>query len=286
MNLFDDKIENIADTIITMNKAGAITTYPSCIPHNTMHTYNKLLRLAVYFINGENNNSQIDRDLLIKKLFFSSRIYEKSVSYLIDQGYSEDQINQFSPVPILNFYTGNIDKPELLNCAESHIYSTMILIFLYYFRKRIADIDEPYSQKDRLQVLENIVLAQSYISVALDSYNSSLGLLYRARENTLERLAPTNEIELQLELDKNTLSRSKGGKPSKYLPFSTEINSYFKSITSERNPDIRGFIHDITGNNHKISSSNYLKLSNTSPDDSTIRAWRKNYKTTGDFLTK
>jgi hypothetical protein len=278
MNILDGSIENIADNIIMINKAGPITEYPTSIPDNSIHSYNKLLGLAVYFTNGETSNNEIDRDLLLKKLFFSSRIYEKSVCSLIDKGYTEDQINQYSPVLILDSFTSTIDKPVLLDCAESHIYSTLTLIFLYRFKQKIIDIDQLCYKKDRLQVLENIVLAQSYIAVALDSYNSSLGLLYRARENTLKRLAPTSEIELQLELDRNKYPKSKGGRSSKYEPYRTRINSYFNNLTTESNGEIRSAIHNIINDDFNLTS--------TSPDNHTIRSWKNNHNKTCDILTR
>lgn len=275
-NQYKDVIPELLDMI----DQGVISTYHEVIPNYVIYQYNKTIIRATYLITGNSSSSSKElSEALAEKVYHTIQLLEGAQNDLSKEENGAALLEHWPPLLILERFLDKLPAQGTVAWVPAHIYSTMTLLSLLLFKKSLAGIETCLHDEDHIEAYRQTQVATSYIHTATEAQHKSESILYSARENTLSRIATKDEIEIQIEIDKNREAKSKGGRLSPYKAIHKEINEILQTaIEEEHKYDyIRGEIQE-------AAVKEKIFISTTRPDNKTLKIWKDKLKQTGNLF--
>ncbi|MBL4796600.1 MAG: hypothetical protein JKY50_04235 [Oleispira sp.] len=271
--------QGVISELITMIDQGSISNYPEIIPSYIIYQYNKTIIRANYLVTGKNSPSREELyKLLTEKVGITLQLIKCAEQDLSKQEGGSARLEHWPPLLILESFLNKSPAQGTVAWKAAHIYSTMTVLPLLFFKRSLAGIETNLRNKNYIEAYRQTQIATSYIHTAMEAGHKSESILFSAREETLSRIATKDEIEIQIEIDKNREARSKGGQPSRYTPIRNEINKIIETAIKEehRNDYVRGEI--------QAAAKGKMTITDTSPTNGSIKDWKIAFENTGKAI--
>jgi len=213
-----------------------IVNYSPIIPSVVVHSYNKVFLYASSFTGwNEKDGTKPGRPEIHDKIRIALHLFEKARNSLIENGSSEDSVNSFSPVLVLETLLQSTENYKIVSLAHSHIYGMLSIIELFNFRELAKGLIDSYNTDISPSDIERLVTAQSRLIVAQDALNKAYEIMYRVRAEVRENFNSVEIDEILLKLEKNREDKIIAAKKSKTPPpegLDNALDSTFNKIIS------------------------------------------------------
>lgn len=269
--------QGVISELINMIDDGSITDFPNIIPSYIIFQYNKTIVKANYLVTGKDSSSREELyKLLTENVDITLQLIKCAEQDLSKQEGGSARLEHWPPLLILESFLNKSPAQGTVVWSAAHAYSTMTVLSLLFFKRSLAGIETNLRNENYIEAYQQTQIATSYIHTATEAGHKSESILFSAREETLSRIATKDEIEIQIEIDKNREGKSKGGRSSDYRLIHKEINKILKTARKEghRNDYIRCEIQD--------ACKGILEVSKTSPCDKTLKIWKDKLEQTGN----
>jgi ribosome-associated translation inhibitor RaiA len=269
--------QGVISELINMIDNGSITNFPTIIPSYIIFQYNKTIIKATYLVTGKDSSSREELyKLLTENVGLTLQLIKCAEQDLSKQEGGSARLEHWPPLLILESFLNKNPEQGTVAWSVAHAYSTMTVLSLLFFKRSLAGIETNLRNENYIEAYQQTQTATSHIHTAMEAGHKSESILYSAREETLSRIATKDEIEIQIEIDKNREAKSKGGQPSPYKAIHKEINEIMKTALKE------GHKYDyIRGEIQEAAVKGKLNISTTCPDNKTLKIWKDKLKQTG-----
>lgn len=182
-------IGEIVNTLVATYKAGPIRNYCSLIPFESAYQYNKVLAESGWILDFHDDNSkEIDSDSLNKIVQSTIYLYEKSKNFYLSEGASEEALLCFPRDEIINHYFSNQTDDSLNHHLKAGVLACIAWLELTNFRTACGSLIGEYSDEYDEKDMENLIWAQSRLSVALSASDQAIRLFYQFKTKAAESL--------------------------------------------------------------------------------------------------
>lgn len=225
------RVEELSKKVISTCLKGFITKYNPTIPDVTIHSYNSVIRTAGGIVGWRNEEKFIiDPEKMVKNLTICIALYEKSISNLRQQGYSDGLLETFSPVLIVSSLLMQ-EKELILSLAHSHIFATIALLELSNFNLECENLIGEYSGEASEKELLSLVTAQSRLLVAQEAINKATDVMYKANDAVRDKISTVDEVTLQLQIETSQQKTRQAASKANPTPKNT-IKYFFECVNS------------------------------------------------------
>jgi hypothetical protein len=275
-NIMVDKalLESVTARISEVCRRGPLIHVAGNIPSYTIHAYNRIIEDTGFVIGWADKESHlINFENLSGSLEQALSLYLKAKDGMAKFGIDDYVARQMSPVLIINsLLNGKIEESLIPSLANSHIYSALALLELADFHEHCRPFLYDDLFPETIDNLTALVLAQSYLLVAQDATNKAYDIMYQANDFVREKISTTDEVSLQLKIEKDRLGKSNGGKHSQYKPYekiiAQELELYLNNWAVKQKHAIKK-IEDNISAFHNV---------NLEVGSSTFNSWLSKYK--------
>jgi hypothetical protein len=226
------RVKELSEKIISTCLKGFVKKYNTTVPDVTIQSYNSVMRHAGGIVGWSNEEKFIiNPDKVVKNLTICIALYDKSISNLRQQGYSDDVLKTFSPVLIVSSLLIHQEKELILSLSHSHIFATIALLELSNFIIQCENLIGEYNEGASEKELLNLVSAQSRLSIAQEAINKAMEVMYKANDVVRDKISTTDEVALQLQIETSQQKNRQAASMANATPKNT-IKYFFECVNS------------------------------------------------------